>query len=356
MALLGIEHIRIDGLAAATPANRVSNFDLDILPEKERDLLVKTTGIEFRREAPSGMTAADLCVAAAEKMFLAIEDQGSTIDRNDIQALVFVTQTPDHLIPGSASHLHQRLGLSPSAMALDINQGCAGYVYGLATLASLMSAGKLKNGLLLVGDTITRLLSPEDKSTRPIFSDAGSATLLRFDPSAPPMYFNLQSDGAGYQSIIVPEGGTREPYTDAGSSMNEIAPGVRRSARHLSMEGLDIFHFASREVGPNVSQLLEFAGAEIDSVDHFVFHQANRLLNETIRKKLRIAPEKVPYSLRDYGNTSCATVPVTMVDQLNDALKSEKKKLVLSGFGVGLAWASALVEIGGIACPPITEL
>ena len=241
-------------------------------------------------------------------------------------------------------------------MALDINQGCAGYVYGLATLAALMSAGKLKNGLLLVGDTITSLLSPEDKSTRPIFSDAGSATLLSLDPSASRMYFNLQSDGGGYQAIMVPEGGTRNPYSEAGKSMTEIAPGVRRSARHLSMEGLDIFHFASREVGPNVSQLLEFAGKEVDSVDHFVFHQANRLLNETIRKKLRIAPEKVPYSLRDYGNTSCATVPVTMVDQLREGLQTKNQRLVLSGFGVGLAWASALVDIGGIACPKMIEL
>lgn len=356
MALFGIEHIRIDGLAAATPANRVSNFDLDILPEKERKLLVKTTGIEFRREAPAGMTAADLCVAAAERMFAEMEEKGQPVDRNDIQALVFVTQTPDHLIPGSASHIHQRLGLPPSTMALDINQGCAGYVYGLATLAALMSAGKLENGLLLVGDTITRLLSPEDKSTRPIFSDAGSATFLRLDALAPTMYFNLQSDGGGYQSIIVPEGGTRQPYSEAGLAMTEVAAGVRRSARHLSMEGLDIFHFASREVGPNVSQLLGFAGAESDSVDHFVFHQANRLLNETIRKKLRIAPEKVPYSLRNYGNTSCATVPVTMVDQLREGLQGSPQRLVLSGFGVGLAWASALVEIGKIACPNMTEL
>jgi 3-oxoacyl-[acyl-carrier-protein] synthase-3 len=356
MALLRIENIRIDALAAATPANRVSNFDLDILPEKERALLVKTTGIEYRRVAPAGMTASDLCYAAADEMFFDLENHGTNVYRDEIQALIFVSQTPDHLIPGSASALSHQLCLSPAAMALDINQGCAGYVYGLATLAALMSAGKLKSGLLLVGDTITNLLSPEDKSTRPIFSDAGSATYLTLDETAPPMYFNLQSDGNGHKSIIVPEGGSRKPFTKAGKEMTEFAPGVRRSARHMAMEGLDIFHFASREVGPNVSQLLDFAETKADAVDHFVFHQANRLLNETIRKKLRIPAEKVPYSLQNYGNTSCATIPVTLVDQLSDSLQNQQQKIVLSGFGVGLSWASALIEVGNISCPKMIDL
>ncbi|MEM0999383.1 MAG: ketoacyl-ACP synthase III [Bacteroidota bacterium] len=348
---MSIEHIALEGIATAVPRNTVSNYEVAVLPEKERRLFVRTTGIEFRRVAPPGLTAADLCRAAAERL---LNELGWP--REEIDALVFVSQTPDYLIPGSATQLQQQLGLPSSCLALDINQGCAGYVYGLATLSSLMSAGHLRKTLLLVGDTITHLLSPEDKSTQPIFSDAGSATALQFQPDAAPLHFNLQADGQGYRSIIVPEGGARQPWQADGEALRDHAPGVRRSDRHMGMEGLAIFHFASREVAPNVNALLDFARTTTEQVDHFVFHQANRLLNETIRKKLGLPPEKVPYSLPHFGNTSCATIPVTLVDQLRDQLRTATNKLVLSGFGVGLSWGSALLDCGPITCPEIIEL
>lgn len=351
MATFAVPHIRMAGLAAAVPQQQEANLDYQHIPEKDRKLLVKTTGIHTRRLAPAGMTASDLCVAAATPLLEALNWAPASID-----ALVFVSQTPDYQMPGTAVLLQDRLQLPHQCLAFDINQGCAGYVYGLGTLASLLSSGNLKRALLLVGDTITHTLSPEDKSTWPIFSDAGSATALEYAPEAPPMHFNLQSDGSRYQAIIVPEGGARQPIRPESLQTQEIAPGIHRAPNQMAMQGLDIFNFGLREVAPNLKALMKGIPAEPEAFDYFIFHQANRLLNESIRKKLSLPPEKVPYSLRDYGNTSCATLPVTMVTQIRASLQSQPLQLALSGFGVGLSWGSAAIRTQPLICPPLVEI
>lgn len=351
MACFSIQNVRLAGISASLPAQEQDNAELELLTERERGQLLKTVGIRTRRIAPAGMCASDLCVAAAERLLQSLNWKAEAVE-----ALVYVTQTPDHSIPGTATQIHERLGLPKSALALDINQGCAGYVYGLSTLAALLATGGFQKALLLVGDTITHVLSPQDKSTVPIFSDAGSATALEFAPGAAPMHFNLQSDGKGYQAICTPEGGTRKPMGPDSHTITEQEGGLMRAPAHMAMRGLDIFNFALREVAPNLKELLAFAKRDISDPDHFVFHQANLLLNESIRKKLRIPREKTPYTLPHFGNTSCATIPVTLVDQLSDKLRSGAQTLALSGFGVGLSWGSALVQTEALACPPMLEL
>jgi 3-oxoacyl-[acyl-carrier-protein] synthase-3 len=351
MACFSVAHTRIRGLAASVPKEIAHNADLELLPEKERERLIKTTGIAHRRIAPAGLCASDLCHAAAVSVL-----QGLGWTPDSVDAVVFVTQTPDFLVPGTATQLQQRLGLGKTTLALDINQGCAGYVYGLSIAAALVATGGIKRALLLVGDTITHTLSPMDQSTVPIFSDAGSATALEFDPAAPPMHFHLQSDGSGHRAICIPEGGARQPLHAKSMTMQAYGTGVTRAGVHLVMEGLDIFNFALSEVPPNVRTLLEYAQQDTARIDHFVFHQANLLLNEMIRRKLGLPAEKVPYSLADYGNTSCATVPVTLASQLRATLTVSPQRLLLSGFGVGLSWGSALVELPAIFCPPMIEL
>lgn len=350
MACFQIAHVKFSGLSAAVPKESVANMDLELLPPRDRIALVRTTGIEQRRVAPADLCASDLCHAAAVALLDALAWDVATID-----LLVFVTQTPDYTIPGTASQLQARLGLGKHVMAIDLNQGCAGYVYGLSIAAAMLGAGRLRRALLLVGDTITHTLSPEDKSTVPIFSDAGSATALEYDAAAPPMHFNLQTDGKGYRAICIPEGGGRQPYQPTGAVLEAHGEGIRRGAQHLAMQGLDVFNFALAEVAPNVRALLDCAGQSLDAPDAYVFHQANMLLNESIRRKLAIPLEKVPYSLREFGNTSSATIPVTMVHALAERLRGQQSQLVLSGFGVGLSWGSALVETSHIACPPLVE-
>ncbi len=350
MACFQIQQVQIRGIAAAVPQQKASNHTLELLPERERQQFVRTTGIEWRRIAGPEVCASDLCFRAAHDLMASLEWDPQSID-----VLLFVTQSPDLLLPGTASQLQVRLGLGKHVVGIDLNQGCAGYVYGLSVLASMLAGGHLRRGLLLVGDTITHSLSQEDKSTVPIFSDAGSATALEFSPDAAAMTFNLQTDGLGYQAICIPEGGSRVPFSKAGLAMQDFGSGIRRSGLDLAMQGLDVFNFALAEVAPNIRAMLEYAETEITTPDAFVFHQANLLLNESIRRKMELPAEKVPYSLREFGNTSSATIPVTLVHCLAAQLRTQSTSLVLSGFGVGLSWGSALVHLPPLVCLPMIE-
>lgn len=338
MALFKVSNVAITGMEITLPEREESNEQVACIPEKERALFIKTTGIRTRRIAAEGETAADLCFSAAEKLLRKLNWSTDSVD-----VLVFVTQTPDYLIPGSSMHLQHRLGLPKSTMTVDINQGCAAYPYGLSVISSLLAGGHLKRGLLLVGDTLSKHLSMQDKSTWPIFSDAGSATALEFREGEE-MVFNLQTDGSGFRVINTPHGGSRQPFGKASLDDQEISPGVVRKPIHMGMEGLDVFQFASREVPENIHDLLQFAAISAEEVDAFVFHQANKLLNETIRRKLKIPAEKVPYSIDKYGNTSCATIPVTLMSEY----RGKGGNVVLSGFGVGLSWGSVVVKLSAI--------
>lgn len=327
MAVIQIQNVRISGISAAIPNNRTSNHELTNLSEESIDLLIQTTGISKRRIAPKTLTTADMCLAAAEKLLNELK-----WDRDEIEILILVTQTPNQPIPGSSMLLQEQLGLPKSCMAMDLNQGCAGYVYGLSTIMSLMSASKLKKGLLLVGDTITHLLDKLDQSTVPIFSDAGTATALEFTAEASDAVFNLQTDGKGYEAI------------------------QQKPGQPMRMNGHEVFNFGLKEVVPNVLRTLEVGNMAIEEVDHFIFHQANLLLNESIRKKMKIPSEKVPYTLNEFGNTSCATIPLTIVKSLGQEALVNEKTCLLSGFGVGLSWGSGIVRISDCICPELIEM
>jgi 3-oxoacyl-[acyl-carrier-protein] synthase-3 len=351
MAYFSISDVRLRGVSAAVPAREVHNQDLDLLNEPEAKAFVRTIGIKTRRVAPPAICASDLCVAAARHL-----SELTGVHAGDIGALVFVTQTPDYPLPGNSFLAQRQLGLSSSTYLLDVNQGCAGYVYGLASIASLMSAAKIEKGLLLVGDTITRLLSSKDRSTLPIFSDAGSATILERAPDAEAMHFNLGGEGEGADVICVRGGGAREPFGPDSLLMSEQEHNVARASVHLSMRGMDVLHYVLKYVAPNVRELLAYANADLETPDYYVIHQANRILNECLLKKLGIPPHKAPETLLEYGNTSCATIPVTICKCLGSELATGKKKLLLSGFGAGFSWGSALICGESILCPQLLEI
>jgi 3-oxoacyl-[acyl-carrier-protein] synthase-3 len=190
----------------------------------------------------------------------------------------------------------------------------------------------------------------------PIFSDAGTATALEFDESAPPMYFDLNSDGSGYKAIMLPVGGHREPV-----AVQHLIPFRADENDHwhratdLQLDGTAVLSFSTQRVPPAVESLLEYANVSKDEVDYFVFHQANRMINETIRKKLALPVEKVPSTLRDFGNTSGASLPVTMTARINNELEAGPKRLLLSGFGIGLSWGTCIIDIDGAKFPPLIE-
>ncbi|MCW3086365.1 MAG: ketoacyl-ACP synthase [Bacteroidetes bacterium] len=351
MATFSLSHVKLSGIAACVPKKNESNLDYDWISEPERQLLIKTTGIENRRIAERGTTSADFCFAAAQNLLKELNWNAA-----DVEILVFVSQSPDYFLPASAVILQDKLGLPKTTLAFDINLGCSGYVYGLSMIASMMSNTKIKKGLLLVGDVSSISLNKRDKSTYPLFGDAGTATALEYDEQAARMDFNLQSDGSGYNAIIIPDGGSRQKLEDASYKEEEVEKGIIRSRANLKLDGLEVFNFSLREVAPNINALLQYNSTTIDDYDHFVFHQGNKLMNESIRKKLKLDPAKVPYSLKEYGNTSSASIPVTIVSQLSEQVKSKKNKMIFSGFGVGLSWGSVALSTEHLICPPVIEI
>ena len=353
MPLSTLANVRLVGLACAVPTQRVDNRASELLSPADTQRVIKAIGVEQRRLAPAGMCTSDLCFAAAERL---LGDLGW--DRDDIGAVVFVTQSPDHILPATAITLQARLGLPPTALAFDVNLGCSGYVYGLAIIAGLMSAHGIGKGLLLAGETPSKMTSSRDRTVALLFGDAGTATALSFDGSAPPMHFDLGGDGRSWKSIHIPAGGYRRPIAQADLDYVTVDPGVTRNASQLVLDGAEIFNFSINEVPKTVCRALEFAKAKVADVDYFLFHQANLLMNETIRKKLKIPAEKVPYSLRDFGNTSSATIPLTLLSNASVAQRAREgvAQWLMCGFGVGLSWGTALVQTDRLTVSDLVEI
>ncbi|MEI6021032.1 MAG: ketoacyl-ACP synthase III, partial [Bacteroidota bacterium] len=330
--------------------NIVSNRALNKNDAEASDRLIDAIGIEERRVANTNTCASDLCVAAAEKLMTALNWEKSSID-----VVFFVTQTPDYILPGTSTNILSRLGLSKSCLAFDLNQGCAGYVYGLSLISALMCSSGLKKGLLLVGDTITQYVSPSDMRLLPIFSDAGTATAIEFDPSAEPMFFHTSSYGADYEAIIVKNGGARQ-IKENQAKQNETDQQILQSEMQLSMKGMEVFAFSIGQVAPHVHELIKLSGEDKAAIDYFVFHQANKIILQSITEKLQIDPLKVPSSLKYFGNTSGATIPLTLVTELKKQEMLPDAKMLLCGFGVGLSIASVICNFKGIVCPDLIEL
>ena len=200
MALFSVPNIKIAGISACVPKTSVSNLEYENISLKERELLIKTTGIKERRVADNGVTTSDLCYKAAKKLIEELH-----WEKEEIEILIFVSQSRDYFLPATAIILQDKLGLPKTTIALDISLGCSGYVNGLSVIASLMTTSKIKKGLLMVGDISTFSLNPKDKSTYPLFGDAGTVTALEYDTKANDLQFNLQSDGSGHETIIIPD-------------------------------------------------------------------------------------------------------------------------------------------------------
>jgi 3-oxoacyl-[acyl-carrier-protein] synthase-3 len=275
MAQATIRNVRYAGMASCVPKRVLSNID-DCPPQirSARERVVRNIGIETRRICSEWQYFSDLAFDATEKLLEELK-----WERDEIDALIVVTQSPDYPIPSTAIIMQDRLKLKQTTIAFDINLGCSAYAFGLHVLGSMISAGGIKKGLLLVGDKSGSVLEP-------LFSDAGTATALEYDPDAPPMYFDLNSDGSGYQAIMLPVGGHREPYGVQHMVPVKDEDGIWRSPAALILDGPAVLSFSTQRIPPAVRNLLEYAGCSTEQVDYFIFHQANRMINETIRKKL----------------------------------------------------------------------
>ncbi len=352
MAFLSIPSVEVRGIAACVPKNVERNIESILIPDvHEREKLIASTGVVERRVSPEGCCSSDLCFYASEKLL-----QELAWDPSSINALVFVSQTPDYILPATACILQDRLGLSKDCLAFDISLGCSGWVYGMSVVSSLLSKGSVKRALLLCGDLTTRQNSYLDRSSYPLFGDAGTATALEYSETAKGIKVHLATDGSGKDTIIIPDGGYRNPVTSSSLEFVDLGEGKVVSGLHSRLDGMGVFSFAISKAPKSVRALCEEYQINLEDVDFFPFHQANMFLNETIRKKLKIDPDKMPYCLDRFGNTSCASLPLTMVVCRSENLRNDHMRILGCAFGVGLSWGSIYLETDRIVVPDLIEV
>lgn len=304
--------------------------------------IYEKTGILSRGIAAPDECASDLGVAAAEKLFCV-----AGVERQAIDFLIFCTQSPDYFLPASACMMQTRLGLSTSCGALDINQGCSGFVYGLSLAKGLIESGTASNVLLVTAEKYSRYIHPKDRSVRTLFGDGGAAVWIGNVEDQRELIgpFVLGTDGRGAPQLIVPAGAARMPRSLETRVETQDASGNVRSAENLYMNGPEIFTFTLKQVPPLVDHLLEKAGIALADVDYFVFHQANAFMLEQLRRKIGIPPEKFCVNMEHSGNTVSATIPIALELALARGEARSGDTVMVVGFGVGYSWAASLLRM-----------
>jgi 3-oxoacyl-[acyl-carrier-protein] synthase-3 len=322
-----IEGLRIAGVATCTPPRVVDNLDAALgFDAEEVRKVVAMAGIRKRRVVEEGVTAADLCFEAAEDLLDRLQ-----WDRDSISGLIFVTQSPDYFLPSTSCMLHQWLGLGDSCAAFDVGLGCSGYPYGLYLAAAMLKAGGHGRILMLHGETPSRFVSPDDHATTLLFGDAGSATAIEAAAGGR-AHFCLHSDGSGHAGLII-----------RGGAFRDRDPADRRDLR-LHMDGAGIFNFTIKRVPPLIAEALEVAGLSVEQVDSYLFHQSNRFMMKHLIKKAGLPEARVPMTIEDMGNCGGPSVAVTMTRML-PATRERDWTLMLLGYGVGLSWGAAVVDL-----------
>jgi 3-oxoacyl-[acyl-carrier-protein] synthase-3 len=305
-------------------------------PEWDVDKIMEKVGINKRHIAAENETAADLAVEAAQKLF------ARGIDKGEVDYILFCTQSPDYFLPASACIIQDRLGLSKDAGAIDFNQGCSGFVYGLSLAKGLIAANIAKNVLLLTAETYTKKLYARDKGNRSIFGDGAAAALITTDGFAEIGDFCLGTDGSGSDHLIIKTGAARYPEKENKVEFDENDNPI--SSDYIFMNGSEIFSFTLKHVPSLVKSVLEKNGIEQKDVDLFIFHQANKYMLDFLRKKIKINEEKFYLYLSEVGNTVSCTIPIAICEALKDGNLKKGMKVLLAGFGVGLSWAGCMLK------------
>lgn len=319
--------VTLKGVATCVPPKIVDNEKDNNFDPKEVKKIVAMAGIKRRHVVDANTRASDLCRIAARQLLDSLNWSADSID-----ALIFVTQSPDYFLPSTASLLHRDLGLPKQSAVFDVGLGCSGYPYGLWLASMILNTSTAKRVLLLNGETPSLFTHPEDRSTVLLFGDAGSASALEKGGDAP-WGFQLYSDGNGYSDLIIPGGGFRTPHPEEDRD------------RFLHMNGTNLFNFTAQQVPDLINETLKLMEFSVDDVDSFIFHQSNQFLMRHIAKKCALPQEKTPIILAEYGNTGGPSVPLTLTTYYGDNQPDSIQRAMLLGYGVGLSWGSALITI-----------
>jgi 3-oxoacyl-[acyl-carrier-protein] synthase-3 len=336
---------RLSGLLTVIPANEVSfldemkNFDF---PTHRSLRLKEVMGYDRHRLVEGDVCVSDLAVYGLEHLFAR-----RLLDPQEIDALILVTQTPDHLMPPTSSIIQGRLALKQDILCMDVNQGCAGFVLGLIQAFLLLEQPAVGKVVLINADVLSRKTSPKDRNSFPLIGDAASIAIVERDDVESAIHANLKMDGTKNEALMIPAGGMRMPSTAATAVMEDVGDHNLRARDHLRMDGSAVFNFVQTEVPPLIDSLLAAAGTPIDAVDWFLFHQPNRFMLQKLAQKMQISPAKMPSNIVErFGNSSGVTIPMAIVANLGERLTTEQFTVCLAGFGVGLTWGSMLLSLG----------
>jgi len=334
-----ISNIKIESISAVVPKNRVKNDSIShLFTTKDLRRFEKTTLILERRHVNDNTTASDLGFIAAEKILSNIES------KDEIGTLLWLSQTSDYIIPFTSNILQDRLDLSHDTFCLDISAVCAGFVQGLYTAFSFAQNSN-KRVLLIIGETLSKILSENDRSTTPLFGDGSAAILVgKSEHGSTNSFFSFGTDGSNHKAISIPHGGFRNPFNEE-SSLNSIDEnGNSKNNLNLSMNGPSVFDFTMREIPKSISNFMDILDTEVKDIDFFAFHQSNAFIIKQIARKLNISSDQVLLNISKFGNTSGVSIPLLLVTE-NNKLKNKNSKIIFSGYGSGLTWGNCMLNL-----------
>ncbi len=347
MATIKFKNVGIRAIAACVPANIAYNKDLtSIMSAEEVEKMISSVGISERRISDSDVFASDLCYKAAKKL---MED--NDVEPKSIDMLLFMSQTADYRSPATACILQHRLGLSKDCAAMDLSLACSGYTYALSCAFAYASMEGINRVLLLDGETFSKVVNPRDKVNVPLYGDSGTATLIEKGDFTESI-FVLRTNGAGENAVKIPAG-MRVPVTASSLVETEREDGNFRNDLQVCMDGMEVFNFAIGVVPKGVKEVMQIAGKTPADIDQLIFHQSNKFMTDFFVKKLKFDPSKVPYCIQRYGNTSSASVPLTICSELSGIRSDET--VIMCGFGAGLSWGTVLLTLDDCKVSPVIE-
>lgn len=301
-------------------------------------------GYNKHRIVEDGVCISDLCIYGLNYLF-----DKRILNKNDIDALILVTQSPDYIMPPTSNVIQGKLGLKQNIICLDINQGCAGYIIGLIESFMLLDQPTIKKVVLLNADILSRKVSKRDRNSNPLIGDAASVTIVEKSADETTIYGSIKMDGSRYNALIIPAGGFKLPSSPQTATMEKDSNGNFRSKDNLVMQGDEVFNFVMVEIPPMIEQIIKESNVKKEEIDYYMFHQPNQFMLHKLADKIGIEREKMPSNIvGNFGNASGVTIPINIAFNLGKKLEKKLYKICLSGFGVGLTWGSLIMDIGNL--------